>query len=364
MVVLTAKLEVNNARGLRRSTAPDTAAELVLLAEVSTASRIVSSQVIMSSTTSDVTYTSVYTESEPDRAFWGADDEEIPEGGIPRVIVLGYDGLPLQPVALPSPDITRPRCKSTTPPVSLRKASMSVAMFVQAHDPDYVPEPIYPEYIPLEEDHEFPAEEQPLPHIDSPTAESPRYVTELDPEEDPEEDDTNDEDEDDKDGEEEEEEEEHLAPTDSTIWERLAKVHALHSHSRTLTTIIWVSNQILDPNPYESKGNQDNITSTQPLHDGNHCQKCNTITFTTTTTTNSYPYHHLLAVGMKFPSLSQPPRNEVDLSTIGLDMRSGEFLLAQPYQRTREDYGFVNTGICRREATGIRECGYGLGILG
>ncbi|GJZ10361.1 hypothetical protein Tco_0545120 [Tanacetum coccineum] len=166
------KLEVNNARGLRRSTAPDTAAELVLLAEVSTASRIVSSQVIMSSTTSDVTYTSVYTESEPDRAFWGADDEEIPEGGIPRVIVLGYDGLPLQPVALPSPDITRPRCKSTTPPVSLRKASMSVAMFVQAHDPDYVPEPIYPEYIPLEEDHEFPAEEQPLPHIDSPTAES------------------------------------------------------------------------------------------------------------------------------------------------------------------------------------------------
>ncbi|GJU71521.1 reverse transcriptase domain-containing protein [Tanacetum coccineum] len=29
------------------------------------------------------------------------------------------------------------------------------------------PEPIYPEYIPLEDDHEFPAEEQPLPPIDS-----------------------------------------------------------------------------------------------------------------------------------------------------------------------------------------------------
>ncbi|GJZ92646.1 hypothetical protein Tco_0664711 [Tanacetum coccineum] len=57
----------------------------------------------------------------------------------------------------------------------------------EAHDPDYVLEPIHPEYILLEDDHEFPAEEQPLPHVDSPTAESPRYVTESDPEEDPEE---------------------------------------------------------------------------------------------------------------------------------------------------------------------------------
>ncbi|GKD25966.1 hypothetical protein Tco_1232180, partial [Tanacetum coccineum] len=46
---------------------------------------------IMSSATSVVTYTSVYTDSEPGRAFWGADDEEVSEGGIPRVIILGYD---------------------------------------------------------------------------------------------------------------------------------------------------------------------------------------------------------------------------------------------------------------------------------
>ncbi|GJS80184.1 putative reverse transcriptase domain-containing protein [Tanacetum coccineum] len=58
----------------------------------------------MSSATSAVTYTSVYTNSEPGRAFWGADDEEVSEGGILRIIVLGYDGLPLQPVALLSPD--------------------------------------------------------------------------------------------------------------------------------------------------------------------------------------------------------------------------------------------------------------------
>ncbi|GKD21601.1 hypothetical protein Tco_1223304 [Tanacetum coccineum] len=118
-------------------------------------------------------------------------------------------------------------------------------MFVHAHGPDYVPEPIYPEYIPLEDEHEFPAKEHPLPPVDSPTAKSPGYVTESDPKEDPEEyeddetedgpvdypmdggydgddddgdssgDDADGEDEDDKD--EEEEEEQHLAPADSAI---------------------------------------------------------------------------------------------------------------------------------------------------
>ncbi|GJS05432.1 putative reverse transcriptase domain-containing protein [Tanacetum coccineum] len=73
-----------------------------------------------------------------------------------------------------------------TPPVPQNEDERE-PMFVQAHDPDYVSEPIYPEYIPLEDEHEFPTEEQPLPPVDSPTAESPGYVTESDPEEDPEE---------------------------------------------------------------------------------------------------------------------------------------------------------------------------------
>ncbi|GJR13980.1 hypothetical protein Tco_0796632 [Tanacetum coccineum] len=42
-------------------------------------------------------------------------------------------------------------------------------------------------YIPLEDEHVFPTEVQPLPPVDSPTVESPGYVTESDPEEDPEE---------------------------------------------------------------------------------------------------------------------------------------------------------------------------------
>ncbi|GJX02537.1 putative reverse transcriptase domain-containing protein [Tanacetum coccineum] len=130
---------------------------------------------VMSSASSAVTYTSVYTDSEPGRVFWGA-DEEISDGGIPRVIVLGYDGLPMQPVAPPSPDYIPGLEDPQTPPVPQDEDERE-PMFIQAHDPDYVPEPIYPEYIPLEDEHELPAEEQPLPPIDSPTAESPGYVT-------------------------------------------------------------------------------------------------------------------------------------------------------------------------------------------
>nr|GFD00604.1 hypothetical protein [Tanacetum cinerariifolium] len=57
----------------------------------------------MSFASSAVTYTFVYTDFEPGRVFWGA-DEELSDGGSPRVIVYGYDGLPMQPVAPPSPD--------------------------------------------------------------------------------------------------------------------------------------------------------------------------------------------------------------------------------------------------------------------
>ncbi|GJV77192.1 hypothetical protein Tco_1508776 [Tanacetum coccineum] len=57
----------------------------------------------MSSASSVVTYTYVYTDFEPGRVFWGADEEPSDEGP-PRVIVYGYDGLPMQPVAPPSLD--------------------------------------------------------------------------------------------------------------------------------------------------------------------------------------------------------------------------------------------------------------------
>ncbi|GJZ75904.1 hypothetical protein Tco_0640369 [Tanacetum coccineum] len=72
---------------------------------------------VMSSASSAVTYTSVYTDSEPGRVFWGANDEEISDGGISRVIVYGYDGLPMQPVAPPSPDYIPGPEDPQTPPV-------------------------------------------------------------------------------------------------------------------------------------------------------------------------------------------------------------------------------------------------------
>ncbi|GJZ09348.1 hypothetical protein Tco_0543631 [Tanacetum coccineum] len=56
---------------------------------------------------------------------------------------------------------------------------------------DFVPEPVYLEFMPLEDD-VLPAEEQPLPAAVSPIADLPGYVPESDPEEDPEEDDNED----------------------------------------------------------------------------------------------------------------------------------------------------------------------------
>ncbi|GJZ39340.1 hypothetical protein Tco_0585903 [Tanacetum coccineum] len=49
--------------------------------------------------------------------------------------------------------------------------------------PEFVPEPVYPEFMPPEDD-VLPTEEQPLPAAISPTADSPGYIADSDPEED------------------------------------------------------------------------------------------------------------------------------------------------------------------------------------
>nr|GEX17990.1 hypothetical protein [Tanacetum cinerariifolium] len=48
--------------------------------------------------------------------------------------------------------------------------------------PEFVPEPVYLEFM-RPEDEVFPTEEQPLLAVVSPTAESPRYIADSDPEE-------------------------------------------------------------------------------------------------------------------------------------------------------------------------------------
>nr|GEY93596.1 putative reverse transcriptase domain-containing protein [Tanacetum cinerariifolium]GEY93608.1 putative reverse transcriptase domain-containing protein [Tanacetum cinerariifolium] len=167
----------------------------------------------MSDASSAVTYTSVYTDSEPWR-YYGEDSAETEP---PRVIVYGYDGLLIQPVTPPSPDYV-PGPKHPPSPIEI----------------PYVPDPEYPVYLAPSDD-KAPLEDQPLPVDASPIAASLDNVADFDPEEDPEDDQAdyladggdgddepfdNDDDDDtnDEDLEEElfedEEEEEHLAPAD------------------------------------------------------------------------------------------------------------------------------------------------------
>ncbi|GJU46370.1 hypothetical protein Tco_1203636, partial [Tanacetum coccineum] len=188
------------------------------------------------SSSSTVTYTSVCTDSEPGRVFWGA-DEELSDRGSLRVIVYGYDGLPMQLVAPPSSDyVPGPEHPPSLDYVPGPKHPPSPV------EVPYVPEPEYPKYL-VPSDAEAPLEDQPLPADASPTALSLGYVADFnldeDPKEDPEEDhadyptdggdgddepsdddddddDTDDEDEEPFEDEDDDEEEEHLALSDSS----------------------------------------------------------------------------------------------------------------------------------------------------
>nr|GEW42852.1 reverse transcriptase domain-containing protein [Tanacetum cinerariifolium] len=147
----------------------------------------------MSSASSAVTYTSVYTNFEPGRVFLGA-DEGLSDGDY-----------------VPGPE------EPQTPPAP-QDEDKHEPMFIQPHDPDSVPEPIYPEYIPLEDEHSDPEE-----YEDDETEDGPAdyLIDEGDEGDDGDDDDGDssgdDADDDNEDEDEEEEEEEHLAPTNSTI---------------------------------------------------------------------------------------------------------------------------------------------------
>nr|GEX73590.1 hypothetical protein [Tanacetum cinerariifolium] len=110
-----------------------------------------------------------------------------------EVIVNGYYGMPMDPLdpyvqlvigAPPSPNyIPGPEAPPSPDYIPRPEAPPS---------PDYIPGPKYPEYLPPADDM-LPVEEQPLPATVSPTAESPRYITESVPEMEPEENDRDDE---------------------------------------------------------------------------------------------------------------------------------------------------------------------------
>ncbi|GJU39886.1 hypothetical protein Tco_1192843 [Tanacetum coccineum] len=170
---------------------------------------------------------------EPDLVMSDSEDSTVtytavssPFDGLSDIGSLGVDGPPMMPEdpyayvvaafqASPSPDyVPGPEEPEQAPLL-----------------PEFIPGPVYREFMPSE-DEVFPAEEQPLPAVVSPTADSPGYIADSDLEEDPEEDpidypvdggdddddddESSDDDEDDDDDvEEDEEEEEHPAPADS-----------------------------------------------------------------------------------------------------------------------------------------------------
>ncbi|GJU43142.1 hypothetical protein Tco_1200408 [Tanacetum coccineum] len=346
--------------------------------------------VFMSSSHLLVTYTSVYTDSEPGRAFWGANDEEVSEGGIPRVIVLGYDRLPLQPVAPPSLDyIPGPENPQTPLVPRTRVYGRDALCFVQAHDPDYVPEPIYPE------SRESDPEEDPEEYEDDETEDGPvDYPIDGGDDEDDDDcdssgDDADDEDEDEKD----EEEEEHLAPADSAI-----VVPTVEPASISLPPEAEVERLLAMPTPSLSLP-----ISLSPPSAGEHLARC------TAPSAHSLPppvpspllpssgcptqiqtlriastQALIDAVAAALPSPSLPPlppslyipppvdhrddvpeselphRKRLCLSTLGLRYEIEESSTARPTRGRGVDYGFVSTIDSEARRQGISKVGYGI----
>nr|GEV73578.1 putative reverse transcriptase domain, ribonuclease H-like domain, aspartic peptidase domain protein [Tanacetum cinerariifolium] len=310
-------------------------------------------------------------------------DEELSDRGSPQVIVYGYDGLPMQPT----------------------------------HDLEYVPEPIYHEYIPLEDEHVLPVEEQPLPPVDSPTAESPGYVDESNPEEDPEEyeddesedgsvdypmdggddgddndsdssgDDADDEDEDEKD------EEEHLALVTLLLLYLLITVRLQASIS--LPPEAEVERLLAMPTPPPSP-----LTSLSPPSAGECLARCTAPSAhslpppvpspllrssgcpTQIQTLRMASTQVLIdAVTAALPPPPQPPplyipppidrtddipKNDMPphkrscLFTLGTRYEIGESSIARPIGGRGIDYGFVSTLDVEARRRGIGEVGYGI----
>nr|GEV59923.1 putative ribonuclease H-like domain-containing protein [Tanacetum cinerariifolium] len=276
-------------------------------------------EAVMSSASSAVTYTSVYTGSEPGRVFWGADEELSDE------------------------------------------------------------EPIYPEYIPLEHEHILPTNEQPLPPIASPTAESPEYVAESDLEEDPgeyEDDETEDgpvdylmdggddedyddgnssgddadyEDEDEED-EEEKGEEEHLALANSAVvipTDELAISFSLEADIERLLAM---------PTPSPSP-----LASLSSPSAGERLARCTAPTALPSPPILP-PLHMPPPVDRRDDILEtkMPPHKRLCLSTLGSRYKVGESSTARAIEGQGIEYGFVSTLDAKVRRQGIGEVRYGI----
>ncbi|GJZ84268.1 hypothetical protein Tco_0649607 [Tanacetum coccineum] len=269
--------------------------------------------------------------ADEERVFWGA-DEELSNGDSLRVIVYGYEGLPMQPIAPPSPNYVpgpeHPPSPDYMPGPEHPPSPVEVP---------YVLEPEYPKYL-VPSNAEEPLEDQPLPTNASPNALSPGYLAESDPDKDPEEDPeedhadypadggdgddepSDDDDDDDDTGDEDEEpfededddkeEEEHLAPADSSA------VHIVDPVSLDGDTKAFETDESA-PTP-RSPHTRAHIaehaaTPTPPLPEYLHH--------------HLYHHHSLLALlmqGTDIPEAEMPPRKRACFTTPAPGLEIGE----------------------------------------
>nr|GEW78686.1 retrotransposon protein, putative, Ty3-gypsy subclass [Tanacetum cinerariifolium] len=343
----------------------------------------------MSSASSAITYTSVYIDSEPRR-----------------------------PVVSPSPDYIPVLEEPQTPPVP-QVEDEHEPRFIQPHNPDYVSGPMYPEYIPLEDEHVFLAEEQPLSPVVSPTAKSPGYVARSDPKEDPKEyeddesedgsvdypmdggdngddddgdssrDEANDEDEVEDDEDVDKDEEEHLASADSTV-----VIHASELASISLLPEAEVERLLAMSTPPPSP-----LTSLSPPSAGERLawftappaplpppvpspllplSGCptqiqalrlasaqaliNVVTAALPSPPLPPPLYIPPHVDHKddIPETEMPPHMRSCLFALGFRYEIGESSTARPTGGRGIDYGFVSTLYVEARRRGIREVGYGI----
>nr|GEY09836.1 hypothetical protein [Tanacetum cinerariifolium] len=327
----------------------------------------------ISEASSAVTYTFVYTDSKPRRVFWGA-EEELSDGGSPWVIVYGYDGLPMMPVTPPSPDYISGLKVPQTPPAPQDEDEHEL-MFIQPHDYDFVPEPIY------------------------------RYVAESDPEEDPKEyeedevedgpvdypmdgaddgddnDDGNslgyDADDENEDNEDKEEEEEHLASADSAVVIAIDELVSppegteptMPPPSTDTTTIgarITICPQTYISLPPEAEVERllaiptpppSPLTSLSPPSAGECLTRCMAPAALPSPPLppSLYP-SPLVDRRDDIPKSEQPPHKRLWLATLG-----SRYEVEECSTRGRGvDYGFTDTVEAEIRHRGIREVGYGI----
>nr|GEX14691.1 hypothetical protein [Tanacetum cinerariifolium] len=250
------------------------------------------------------TYTSVYTDSGSGRIFLGV-DKELSDGGSPRVIVYGYDGLPMMPV----------------PPPVVAESDLEV-------DPE--------EY---EKDE---AEDGPVNYP----------MDEVDDGDDEDDDDSSGYDVDDEDEDEEEdkeEEEEHLAPADSAI---VIPIDELVSLPEGTEPTAEVERLLAMPTPSPSP-----LTSLSPPSAGERLARCTAPAELPSPPLPTFSYPPPL-VDRKdgIPESEQPPRKRLCLSTLGSRYEVGE----RSTKGRVVDYGFTDTVEAEMRHRGIREVGYGI----